>query len=158
MHIGELSDRTGATERMLRYYEDQGLLTPDRTPAGYRVYTEDDIQRVRHIRCMLSSALPTHVVRQAIRFLIDGAPEVPADPAERERLAEVLDAELSALDERIAILGQSRNQLARFVDDIRSAAVGPERRDDLDGTDYGPAVAQGVPMKRRRTSRRAVAA
>jgi DNA-binding transcriptional MerR regulator len=147
MRISELSARTGATERMLRYYEEQGLLAPDRTTTGYRVYAEDDIQRVRHIRCMLASALPSHVVRQAIRFLIDGAPEVPTDPTERTRLADVLSDELAALDERIDVLARSRSHLARFVRDIRADEVPSEPIDD---TDHGPAVAQGVPMRRRK--------
>jgi DNA-binding transcriptional MerR regulator len=150
MQIGELSARTGTTERMLRYYEEQGLLAPDRTVSGYRVYDEEDIQRVRHIRCMLASALPTHVVRLAIRYLIDGAPEMPADPAERAHLAEVLAGELTALDERIDILRQSRRNLARFVGDIRADAVGPDKREPIDDTFHGPAVAQGVPMRRRK--------
>jgi DNA-binding transcriptional MerR regulator len=158
MRIGELSARTGATERMLRYYEENGLLDPGRTAAGYRVYAESDIQRVRHIRCMLASALPTHVVRQAIAFLIDGAPQVPGTPAERARLADVLGDELAALEERIAVLNQSHANLARFVGDIRAELVGPQRRESIDDTDYGPAVAQGVPMKRRREPRRVTAA
>ncbi len=148
MQIGELSARTGATERMLRYYEQQDLLRPDRTAVGYRVYHEDDIQRVRHIRCMLASALPTHVVRLAIRYLIDGAPEMPADPHERAELAAVLAGELAALDERIDVLMQSRRNLARFVGDIEADVVGPDKREPVDDTFYGPAVAQGVPMRR----------
>jgi len=154
MHIGELATRTATTERMLRYYEEHDLLTP----SGYRVYAEADIQRVRHIRCMLASALPTHVVRLALQFLMDGAPEMPGTPEERARLADVLTDELAMLDERIEVLNQSRSNLARFVGDIRSDQVGPDKRQPIDDTDYGPAVAQGVPMKRRRSQRSATAA
>jgi DNA-binding transcriptional MerR regulator len=46
MRIGELSRRTGVNERLLRYYEEQGLLRPDRLPSGYRVYAESDVQTV----------------------------------------------------------------------------------------------------------------
>lgn len=43
MRIGELARRTGVNQRLLRYYEEQGLLTPDRLPSGYRVYADTDV-------------------------------------------------------------------------------------------------------------------
>ncbi|WP_440590039.1 MerR family DNA-binding transcriptional regulator [Mycolicibacterium hodleri] len=36
MKIGELAERTGASRRLLRYYEEQGLITPSRAVNGYR--------------------------------------------------------------------------------------------------------------------------
>ncbi|WP_425285697.1 MerR family DNA-binding transcriptional regulator [Amycolatopsis rubida] len=36
MRIGQLAERTGTSERLLRYYERLGLLTEDRLPNGYR--------------------------------------------------------------------------------------------------------------------------
>jgi DNA-binding transcriptional MerR regulator len=140
MRIGELSARTGATVRMLRYYEEHGLLAPRRKESGYRSFTEDDILRVRYIRCMLASALPTRIVGQVLRFLLDEPPTVPELPEERARLAEVLETELSGLDERIAVLNQSRDQLARFLNDVRSGVVGPDQRDTAAGTDGGVAA------------------
>jgi DNA-binding transcriptional MerR regulator len=149
MQIGELSARTGASVRMLRYYEEQGLLEPERTESGYRVYRESDVLRVGHVRCMLASALPTSVVREAVRFLLDGAPPVPVDRAERERLAERLQTELDSLTERIEILHRSRDSLARFVDDVRRDQVGPDHLLPV-AHDVGPAVRQGAPMARAR--------
>jgi len=49
VQIGELSARTGASVRMLRYYEEQGLLEPRRTGSGYRTYAESDVDRVARI-------------------------------------------------------------------------------------------------------------
>lgn len=39
MRVGEIVRRIGVSERLLRYYEEQGLLHPDRLPSGYRVGT-----------------------------------------------------------------------------------------------------------------------
>ena len=50
MKIGELATRTGVPARMLRYYEEQGLITPQRLDNGYREYDDYVIQRVRKIR------------------------------------------------------------------------------------------------------------
>ena len=53
MRIGELSRRTGVNERLLRYYEQQGLLRPERLPSGYRAYRASDVAVVRRIRALL---------------------------------------------------------------------------------------------------------
>ncbi|MDG4797948.1 MerR family transcriptional regulator [Micromonospora sp. WMMD1082] len=130
MLIGELSTRTGASVRMLRYYEEQGLLVPRRTGSGYRVYAESDVDRVARIRCMLSAALPSGVVGQALRFLLDGRAAIPDEPADRARLAETLQGELDLLAEKIASLEHSRDLLATIVADVRADVVGPGRPGD----------------------------
>ena len=49
--IGEVADRTGVTQRTLRFYEERGLLKPPtRMEGGFRLYSEDDVQRVEQIR------------------------------------------------------------------------------------------------------------
>lgn len=49
--IGEVAERTGVTQRTLRFYEEKGLLEPpERMDGGFRLYSEDDINRVTYIR------------------------------------------------------------------------------------------------------------
>ena len=51
LQIGEVAERTGVTQRTLRFYEEKGLLKPPtRMEGGFRLYSEDDIQRVDQIR------------------------------------------------------------------------------------------------------------
>jgi DNA-binding transcriptional MerR regulator len=47
--IDEVSVQTGLTKRTLRYYEDLELITPLRTESGYRVYTAEDIDKIKQI-------------------------------------------------------------------------------------------------------------
>jgi DNA-binding transcriptional MerR regulator len=47
--IGEVAARTGITVRTLHHYDDLGLLVPDRTPGGARVYSDADIERLGEI-------------------------------------------------------------------------------------------------------------
>lgn len=160
MQIGELSTRTGATVRMLRYYEEQGLLKPRRTESGYRVYAEADVDRVARIRCMLSAALPAGVVGTALTFLLDGPPTIPDSPEERTRVAELLHGELNALTEKIASLENSRALLARILTDVRGATVGPGNPGDPGCAATHPSVrkagpAVGVPARRRGPAARA---
>jgi DNA-binding transcriptional MerR regulator len=130
MQIGELSERTGASVRMLRYYEEQGLLEPRRTTSGYRIYDEADVDRVARIRCMLSAAMPSGIVGQALRFLLDERATIPDEPAERDRLLATLRGELDALTQKIEDLRRSRELLATIVADITGEVVGPGRPGD----------------------------
>ncbi|MFF4157526.1 MerR family transcriptional regulator [Streptomyces sp. NPDC001678] len=94
MRIGELSRRTGVSERALRYYEEQGLLRPSRRPSGYREYAEDDVRTVGHIRRFLAAGLGTATIAELLpcavddgEFLTPGCPELVAGLVkERERI------------------------------------------------------------------------
>lgn len=66
MRIGEMVRRTGVSERLLRYYEEQGLLTPDRLPSGYRVYAEGDVETVRRVRTLLNAGLTTATIARVL--------------------------------------------------------------------------------------------
>ena len=77
-------------------------------------------------------------------LLLDERPAVPDVPEERARLTEVLQAELDALTERIAILDRSRQQLARFLGDVRGEVVGPLQPRPAVITEPGPAVRRSV--------------
>ena len=51
MNIGQASERSGVSAKMIRYYEDIGLITaPLRTKSNYRVYGEDEIHVLRFIK------------------------------------------------------------------------------------------------------------
>jgi DNA-binding transcriptional MerR regulator len=51
LQIGEVAERTGVTQRTLRFYEEKGLLRPPtRMDGGFRLYSEQDVKRVDHIR------------------------------------------------------------------------------------------------------------
>jgi len=49
LKVGEAAARTRWSPRMLRYIERAGLVVPRRTPAGYRLYTAEDITRMQHV-------------------------------------------------------------------------------------------------------------
>ncbi len=49
--IGEVAERTGVTQRTLRFYEEKGLLDPpERMDGGFRLYSDEDINRVTYVR------------------------------------------------------------------------------------------------------------
>jgi DNA-binding transcriptional MerR regulator len=92
VRIGELSRRTGVNERLLRYYEEQGLLQPSRLPSGYRIYADADVETVRRIRSLLAAGLTTGVIATVLPcvsadggFLAPTCPELRADLGEECR-------------------------------------------------------------------------
>ncbi|AXB41204.1 MerR family transcriptional regulator [Amycolatopsis albispora] len=99
MRIGELSRRTGVSERALRYYEKQGLLRPERRPSGYRDYRDADVAAVRRIRILLAAGLSTTQIGEALPCFIDdddrllpSCPElVDALVEHRDRIGEAID-------------------------------------------------------------------
>ena len=74
MRIGVLARETGVSERLLRYYEEQGLLRPARRSNGYREYAASDVVAVSHIRSLLAAGLPTAVIAQAPRSTVGPCP------------------------------------------------------------------------------------
>lgn len=66
MKIGELSQHTGASVRALRYYEEKGVLRPDRTPSGYRVFSDSDIRKVVHIQTLLAAGLGLDLISEIL--------------------------------------------------------------------------------------------
>jgi DNA-binding transcriptional MerR regulator len=99
MRIGALAQETGASRRLLRYYEEQGLLRPVRLANGYREYAESDVAMVRHIRALLDAGLPTAAIAGVLHCVRDdGGRLVPtACPAmisnlqrERGRITETI--------------------------------------------------------------------
>ena len=83
MKIGELARRTDISTRMLRYYEEQGLLTAERDDNGYRSYAESSAGQALQIRGLLDSGLTTEIIRDLLPCLA-GRPDAcrrPVDPA-----------------------------------------------------------------------------
>jgi DNA-binding transcriptional MerR regulator len=62
----------------IRYLEDQKLLTPRRTPGGYRLYTQNDVARLRTIlRMQRDEFLPLRVIRQELAAGRAGEMQMP---------------------------------------------------------------------------------
>ena len=57
MRIGELSERSGASARSIRYYESVGLLTSRRRTNGYREFDADALEQITKIKLLLQVGL-----------------------------------------------------------------------------------------------------
>jgi DNA-binding transcriptional MerR regulator len=111
--IGELAQRTGVSQRSLRYYEQQGLLSAERDVHGYRCYGPDSVRTVVRIRALLAVGLSTDVIREVLPCVTGGG-----DPIELELcpdLVRTIRRELAELDARIGELQCSRGALAGYL-------------------------------------------
>jgi DNA-binding transcriptional MerR regulator len=104
--IGELSRRTGVNARLLRYYEEQGLLVSDRDANGYRRYGADAPSRVERIRELLDSGLSSKEIRELLPCAVDDG----IRHCDHSRA--VLGEGLERLEDQIAALEAKRRLLA----------------------------------------------
>jgi DNA-binding transcriptional MerR regulator len=72
----------------IRYLEDQKLLTPRRTPGGYRLYSSSDVERLRAIlRMQRDEFLPLRVIRQELASGRTAGPSATAAESKSDRKA-----------------------------------------------------------------------
>jgi DNA-binding transcriptional MerR regulator len=113
MKISELSARTGVAARMLRYYEEQGLITPQRLANGYRDYDSYLVDRVTKIKGLADSGVPTRIIGDILPCLTESQEIIVRDPDPELRV--VLINQRDAMIERIATLGQLSDALTRYI-------------------------------------------
>jgi DNA-binding transcriptional MerR regulator len=95
LRIGELSRRTGVSETTLRAWERRyALLRPDRSEGGFRLYADDDLERVRTMQEHLERGVSAS---EAARLALDEPETSRAAPT--EGLADELAAALESLDD-----------------------------------------------------------
>ncbi len=104
----------------IRYLEDQKLLAPRRTPGGYRLYSQADVERLRAIlRMQRDEFLPLRVIRQELATGAIDPEGRPAGEVGQKRRAVTVDAQMQALthDELIetaGVTGEFLRELAEF--------------------------------------------
>ena len=120
MKIGEVAERTQVAPRLIRYYEQQGLLTPDRADNGYRTYADEHVERVGRIAGLVQAGIPTRLVKVLLDAEDAAARDEPTCPAQ---VAEQLAAELGPLEARIACLTRSRDTIRSYLERTRHEAL-----------------------------------
>jgi MerR family transcriptional regulator, copper efflux regulator len=84
--IGEVADLIGLSLRTIRHYEEVGVVVPSgRSPGGFRLYTERDIDRLRKVMGMKPMGFALEEIRDVLD-LIDALEVEPVPDAVRERL------------------------------------------------------------------------
>jgi DNA-binding transcriptional MerR regulator len=108
MRIGDLAQRAGVSPRALRYYEEQGLLSSERTASAQRTYPDSAVERVRMIQQFFTAGLASRTILQLL-------PCVDSAKASREAF-ELLEAERDRITAAMADLASARDALDRMID------------------------------------------
>ncbi|SEM26011.1 MerR family transcriptional regulator [Halomonas caseinilytica] len=111
MRIGELSRQLGISERMLRYYEQEGLLAPARTESGYRDYDADTALVAKRIGMLRAAGLKLESIRELLPCILDDQPVF--DPCLEVR--ETLYKEAANLDRKLRDLQECRDIISGYL-------------------------------------------
>jgi DNA-binding transcriptional MerR regulator len=118
LRIGELASAAGVTTDAVRYYERLKILPrPSRTDAGYRLYSQEDIERVRFIKQSQSLGLSLVEIKELL-------PGRGAGLSECRRVRDLLSTKLAELDAKISDMREFRKTLASYLEECEEALAG----------------------------------
>lgn len=119
MKIGELARRTGVSIRMLRYYEERGLISPQRSTSGYRDYASADEAAIRRVRLLGRAGLTLGTIAAILPCVTtDKIDFVPCADLRR-----ILSDQVARLDNELDDIKRSRKILLKYL----AGASKPER-------------------------------
>ena len=122
LQIGEVAERTGVTQRTLRFYEERGLLKPpSRLDGGFRLYSEDDVRRVEQIKRLQSllgftlaeikEMVEANEVKMQIRATYRKDAAVSERRAKLLKAKEVTEGQVAVIKQKLAALQEMRGHL-----------------------------------------------
>lgn len=121
--IGELAARSGTTPDTLRYYERLGLLPrAHRTNGGFRVYSDQALDRLRFIKQARALGLTLQEIRGLVNYQASGGLKRCRD------VRDMLRSRMADLEVRIAELQAFQVTLARYLEDCERALAGDDDR------------------------------
>jgi DNA-binding transcriptional MerR regulator len=109
--ISEVAERTGFPASTLRFYEQHGLVRPDRTPAGYRTYREHHVEQLEFIGRAKGFGLTLGEITELLGLL------------EEDRCAPVQDRLRTLVDDKIAEADTRVAELEAFTAELRRVSA-----------------------------------
>lgn len=124
--IGDVAIALGTTQRTIRFYEGEGLIEPVRTSKGTRLYSDDDIARLRVILLMAAADIPIQAIREL--SLIRSKSESGDEASQRvSRLLNKLRETVIEKKNRYALLEQEIGITDKLVQQCFGCSLKPTR-------------------------------
>jgi len=108
MNIGQASERSGLAPKTIRYYEDIGLIRPDRGGNGYRDYAEADVHKLRFLQRSRGLGFSVEECRQLLALYEDKS-RASSD------VKDLTQAKLTEIDRKFRELTELRRTLEHLV-------------------------------------------
>jgi DNA-binding transcriptional MerR regulator len=130
LQIGEVAERTGVTQRALRFYEEKGLLKPPgRMEGGFRLYSEEDVRRVEQIKRLQKllgfslAEIKEMVEAEEVKWQLRAEYRPQADLAERRqhvnKALEVTERQCAVIRQKIEALRDMQGHLEEKLQTYR---------------------------------------
>ncbi len=133
MNIGAAAEKSGLPPKTIRYYEEIGLVRPQRSANGYRVYGEGDVHRLGFLGRARSLGFPIEDCRALLALYADrgrASGEVKA----------IAEHHLAGIEQKIAALRTMQATLTELV----RACAGDDRPDCPILADLAPGERSGA--------------
>ena len=144
MQIGDAAEASGISAKMIRYYEEIGLIPPPkRRDSGYRIYEETDVHRLRFVQRARELGFPVERIRELLQLWNDR--KRPSREVKRVALEHIAD-----MNEQI----RRMRELVGTLKHLAEACEGDSRRhcpilDELAGSSANGTARQQRPRMRR---------
>ncbi|MDW5328279.1 MerR family transcriptional regulator [Plantactinospora sp. KLBMP9567] len=130
MQIGEVAERTGLSLRTIRYYEEVDLVVPSaRSQGGFRLYTDEDVDRLQVIKRMKPLDFSLDQMRELLEIVDRLGSGTRLPKTERTRLLNTLleyraavQARCEALRKQLDIAQEFAETLSIHIDDLAGTA------------------------------------
>ena len=109
MNIGQAAERSRLPVKTIHYYEEIGLIVPDRRPNGYRDYDADDVRKLQFLQRARSLGFSIEDCR-ALLALYEDRGRASAD------VKAIAQAHLGRIEEKIAELESMRRTIGHLVE------------------------------------------
>ena len=114
LKIGDLSKATGIQVVTIRYYEKEGLLRqPERSDSGYRLYSDNDVERLHFIRRCRQHGMTLNEIRDLLAFRDNPAPSC-------DWINSLVEKHIREVEKQI----ESLQHLKRHLESLRSTCDG----------------------------------
>lgn len=110
IQIGEVARLTGFPVKTIRYYEERGLISPaERSEAGYRLYGEEEVARLKFIRKAKLLGLTLKEIAELVKLAAEGSrgKVIP-------RLEGLLENHLAETERKMSELDEFRQSLLYY--------------------------------------------
>ena len=108
--IGDLAEELGISTRTIRYYEERGMIAPQRTAGGQRIYTRRERGRLKLILRGKLAGLDLEEIKEIVS-LYDVLPGDEVEKAQSKKIVEFIEKHLAKIEERINQLSSMRELL-----------------------------------------------